>query len=187
METFFKTNKLSEIKMLRKKVGITQKELAKLSGVSQSLIAKIEADSIDPAFSNISKIFSALRSLQKKESLTAKDLIRSRVFSCKPDDSVKDVIKSMKKHEISQLPVLESDIVLGIVSETGIIDRMLNSEKKDLTVFDVMEENPPIISSSTDIEVVSNLLKHFSIVIVQDKGKLKGIITRSDILRKLYY
>ncbi len=52
---------LSEIKHLRKKFGLTQSQLAKLSGVSQSLIAKIEADRIDPTFSKAQKIFEAIK------------------------------------------------------------------------------------------------------------------------------
>ena len=48
---------IKEIKILRKKLEITQNELAKKSGVSQSLIAKIESSNIDPAYSSIKKIF----------------------------------------------------------------------------------------------------------------------------------
>ena len=39
---------LREIKELRKKFGLTQTDLAELAGVSQSLIAKLESNMIDP-------------------------------------------------------------------------------------------------------------------------------------------
>ena len=42
---------LNEISRLRKQLGLTQAELAKLSGVSQSLIAKLEAGKIEPSYS----------------------------------------------------------------------------------------------------------------------------------------
>ena len=45
-------NTLQEIKHLRKKFNLTQGELAKLAGVSQSLIAKIESNKINPTFTN---------------------------------------------------------------------------------------------------------------------------------------
>ena len=41
---------LDEISKLRKKLGISQSELSELSGVSQSLIAKLEAKKIDPSY-----------------------------------------------------------------------------------------------------------------------------------------
>ncbi|MBI2079314.1 helix-turn-helix domain-containing protein, partial [Candidatus Micrarchaeota archaeon] len=44
---------VSKLGSLRRKLGITQKELAKLAGVSQSLIAKIEMGKIDPAYSKV--------------------------------------------------------------------------------------------------------------------------------------
>jgi len=41
---------LSRIREIRKKLNISQRELAMKAGVSQSLIAKIEGNNIDPSF-----------------------------------------------------------------------------------------------------------------------------------------
>jgi len=49
-----------------------------------------------------------------------------------------------------------------------------------------MQESPPIVSKTTSIQVVSSLLKHFPMVAVAEEGKLVGIITKSDLLGKLY-
>ncbi|MBU4502216.1 MAG: helix-turn-helix domain-containing protein, partial [Nanoarchaeota archaeon] len=48
---------LEEIKIRRNKIGLTQTQLARLAGVSQSLIAKIESKKIDPTFSKTKSIF----------------------------------------------------------------------------------------------------------------------------------
>ncbi|NQU98032.1 CBS domain-containing protein [Candidatus Woesearchaeota archaeon] len=177
---------ISEIKSVRKKLGMTQSELAKKADVSQSLIAKIESEKLDPTLSNANKIFNALDSLQKKESLKAKDFIHKGVVSCQEDEFVKDVIKKMKRHEISQLPVMKGDSIVGVVSETRIIDHLIDDPNQNLKISDVMGDVPPIVSMSTDESVISSLLRVFSLVIVQDKGKIRGLITRSDILRKIY-
>ena len=52
---FFMLADLSEIRILRKQHNLTQSQLARLAGVSQSLIAKLEAGLIDPGYANFRK------------------------------------------------------------------------------------------------------------------------------------
>ncbi|HLD79260.1 MAG TPA: CBS domain-containing protein [Candidatus Nanoarchaeia archaeon] len=49
-----------------------------------------------------------------------------------------------------------------------------------------MDEAPPIVPLTTSISVVSNLLKHYSLVLVKEKGTLVEIITKADLLRKAF-
>lgn len=51
---------LDEIAKRRKLLGLTQKQLAKIAGVSQSFIAKIESGKIDPSYSKAKAIFDTL-------------------------------------------------------------------------------------------------------------------------------
>ena len=51
---------LTRIKQMRRNLELTQTELAKLSGVSQSLIAKIERGNIEPSYTIARKIFAVL-------------------------------------------------------------------------------------------------------------------------------
>ncbi len=178
------TYELEEIKKIRKKLGLTQTELAIRAGVSQSLIAKIESARIDPTYTKTKKIFAALSDLEKKEEIKAEELMATKIVSVSPDDSMKDAIAKMKKFQISQLPVIDSHKLVGLVSESTILDSMINS--RGSRVRDIMQESPPIVSKTTSIQVVSNLLRHFPIVIVSEEGKLVGLITKSDLLGKLY-
>ena len=65
---------------------------------------------------------------------------------------------------------------------------MLNAlmGKKGKIVSDIMEEIPPTVSKTASIRVVSNLLRHYPAVLVSDGGRLAGLITKADLLGKLY-
>ena len=69
---------LNEIKKLRKKYNLNQKELADKAGVSQSLIAKIESGKVEPTFTKAQKIFEALDELREKEEIKAKEIMNTK-------------------------------------------------------------------------------------------------------------
>ncbi|MBN2422768.1 CBS domain-containing protein [Candidatus Woesearchaeota archaeon] len=176
---------LKQIKLLRKKLGLTQSELAIRANVSQSLIAKIESNKIDPSYNNAKKILETLTQLESKKDLTAKEIMNSRIISVSPDDSIKSAISKMKKFDISQLPVLDGNHAVGYVSESIIIDNLLN-ESKDNLIKNIMEDSPPIVPLDTSKTIIASLLKQFPLVLVKEKENLKGIITKADLLKVLY-
>ena len=53
------------VKTIRKQIGVNQTELAKEARVSQSVIARLESGKIDPSYTKMKKIFSALEKLGK--------------------------------------------------------------------------------------------------------------------------
>jgi predicted transcriptional regulator len=171
---------LNEIKQVRKKLGLTQTELAKHANVSQSLIAKIESGRIDPTYSKTKRIFDTLNELSKKHELNAEEIMQKRIISVEPNEAIKEAINKMKKYEISQMPVIKEHKCVGVVSEGGILDALINKEVK--CVKEIMEECPPIVSKKTSMSVISNLLKFYPIILVSEDGKLIGVITKSDII-----
>ncbi|MBI3027344.1 CBS domain-containing protein [Candidatus Woesearchaeota archaeon] len=178
------TYELEEVKKIRKKLGLTQAELANRADVSQSLIAKIESGRIDPTYTKAKKIFAALTELEKKEEIKAEQMMAIRIISIDSCAPIKEAIGKMKKFGISQLPVIDDGKLIGFVSESTILDALINSKGK--TVKDVMQEAPPIVSKTTSIQLVSSLLKHYPMVLVSEEGRLIGLITKSDLLGKLY-
>lgn len=173
---------LSEIKALRKKLGLTQAELAKYAGVSQSLIAKIEAGDIDPTYSKTQKIFEALQEISAKEELKASDLLKKNIIFIKPTEKLKSAITKMKNNNISQVPVVDGDNVLGLVSEAIVLDAIINKKSSDIEIKEIMKDAPPVITKDATVDVISNLLKFYPIVLVGEKGKILGLITKSDLL-----
>src|SRR3989344_3886333 len=153
------TYELEEIKKIRKKLGMTQTQLSQRAGVSQSLIAKIESGRIDPTYTKSKKIFAVLSEMEKKEEVKAEQIMPNKIVSVLPSTPLQEAIEKMKKFQISQLPVGENHKLVGLVSEGIILDAILDQKSK--LVKDIMQEAPPIVSKSTSINVVSNLLKHY--------------------------
>jgi predicted transcriptional regulator len=172
---------LPQIKAIRKKCNISQVELAKLADVSQSLIAKIEAGKIDPTYTKSQKIFAALDKLNQQQGEKAKNLMNTHVFLCKSTDTIKQVALKMRKHNISQMPVMLNDNVAGIISEKIVMNTLIN--KPSFTqVGEVMQTSPPIVAQDTTQEAILSMLNHFQAVLVAHKGKVQGVITKSDML-----
>jgi len=176
---------LKEIKEIRKKFGLTQTDLAKKAGVSQSLVAKIEAGRLDPTYTNARKIFDALDNLTQKQEMKAEEIMTKKIVSVTKESDVTDIIKKMKKYEISQLPVIEKDKVIGTVSESTVLDSIV-SGKKEIKAKDIMQDTPPTISKNASLSVVSSLLKFYPMIMVVEQSKILGVITKSDIIRKVY-
>jgi predicted transcriptional regulator len=171
---------LKDLKKLRQNIGLTQQELAKKSGVSQSLIAKIESGIIDPAYSKAVKIIETIENYSKEKEKKALDVMNKKIITIKSNDLIINAIKKMRQHSISQLPVVLDDKPLGIISESIILESLI--DKKFEYVSDIMEEIPPIISKFTNLSVISKILTIYPMVLVSEKGKIIGIITRADVI-----
>ena len=175
---------ITKLKEIRRKLDLTQHEFAFKAGVSQSLIAKIEANKIDPTYSKVKKIENAIDSLSKHKEKEAKDIMIKNIILAKSEDKISKVIKLMNKYSISQLPVLEKDKVIGLITESSILEKSLENANI-LKAKDLMIEAPPLISENTKISVVSSLLKYYPLILVSKKGGLKGLITKADLLNSL--
>ncbi len=177
---------LKEIKLRRKQFGLTQSELARQAGVSQSLITKIESGRLIPSYENAKKLFDFLESLHKKTGLKAKDLMSKDVISAKPSYSLKAAIRLMEKRAISQLPIIDKGRVIGTISEKSVLDKLHRTadlnDLRDLNVREVMDDAMPLIQENLPFPLVSSLLEHNQGLLVAKRGKITGIITKADIL-----
>ena len=180
---------LSELKRKRQAFDLTQIELAQKTGVSQSLIAKTEAGRIIPGYANAKKLFDFFESLHHESELRAHQLMAHKVLSARPDSTLKDATRAMEKNAVSQLPVIEEGKNIGTISEKLVLDKMneVNDPTKagKLIVRDVMGEAMPVIMGYSSFRAVSALLENNAGVLVARKGKIVGIITKSDLLNSM--
>ena len=174
-----------DIRRMRIMAGLTQKELAERAGVSQSLIARIEAGTVDPRLSTLRKILKALT--PSIGELKAGHVMHKPVIWVDVDEPVKSVVELMEKYGISQVPVLERGAVVGTIHETTLLKHFLKT-KNPSALFnkparEVMDDPLPIVSPSSSISDVLALLSGENpAVLVMEGGKLVGIITKIDVI-----
>lgn len=177
---------LERISKMRKQLGLTQKQLADLSGVSQSLIAKIESGKIDPAYSKVVRIINALESEQNRGKKTAAEIMTPSLISSSPDDNVEKAANIMREKDISQIPVIEGNRCVGSISETAIVELVSNNgDPKSTKVRDVMQDSFPVVPANSVMDMIVDLLKHYPAVLVEKNGRFAGIITKADMLKAI--
>jgi cystathionine beta-synthase len=118
------------------------------------------------------------------EVLGAKDGEAPPIVGVAPGASVRQALRLMSLHTVSQLPVLDGASCVGSVSESSLTVRGLEDPKTlDRSVADVMEAPFPIVEAAQPADAVVKLLtKSNRAVLVRTDGELRGIVTRGDLL-----
>jgi predicted transcriptional regulator len=191
---------LDKIRQMRKRLNLSQRELASLAGVSQSLIAKIERGSIDPSYSNVRKILMAFEEVLRRRKvegmklgaqLTVGDLATRGVVQVVPEQTVGECVERMMKGRFTQLPVMVGDKVVGGITDDRIRDYTIEETRANRKTYDmvmqtkveeVMMDPFPILSEDTPIELASVHLQREEAVLVSRKGQIVGILTSADFL-----
>lgn len=95
-------------------------------------------------------------------------------------------IKLMREHQISQLPVVEEKKVVGIISETILIQNLFGKEKIPLTVSDIMDREVMFLPQNASLTHLSKALAQKEMIVITDSyGKPLDVLTRIDILSHL--
>lgn len=123
------------------------------------------------------------------------DWMTPSVLAVETFDSIALARRLMAKHRVNQLPVLENDRLVGIVTDRDVRDAyptslMINHPQAidrfadKVTVEEVMTHDVLIVGPETALMTAVGLLRRHRIgaLPVIKSQKLVGIITRSDIL-----
>lgn len=180
---------LETIASRRRKLNLTQSQLAGASGVSQSYIAKLESKKIEPSYSKVKAILDALQRLEQKGEARAAEIMTPNVISVQSYDPVEKGVELMRRYGFSQLPVLEGDQSVGSVSEKTIIERIVGGKGRETVtrspVSEIMEDAFPQVGEDAPVSVLTSLLKAYPAILVSNKGRIIGIITKADLLKTL--
>ena len=142
--------------------------------------------------------------------MRARDVMSTTLYTVERTTPIQDVIRTLLEHEISGMPVVEGERVVGIISEGDLIlreranrprggmaylaqqlfedhEKLAEEYRKahGLVAEDVMTRNVVTVLPGTPVEEVAHLLAERNVkrVPVVDDGRLVGIVSRRDVLR----
>ncbi|HVF41591.1 MAG TPA: pyridoxal-phosphate dependent enzyme [Pyrinomonadaceae bacterium] len=108
---------------------------------------------------------------------------RPRLLSVGPRDSVSEALALMDKHGVTQVPVMEEGKPVGSVRENRLMAKVLGDRDLLSTpVADLMEASFPVIDVDASSSEVIKLLRRNPAVLVEEFGRITGVITRHDML-----
>jgi len=121
--------------------------------------------------------------------LGRKDASALAMISVSPGATVRQAIRLMALHDVSQVPVMEGSVCIGSVAESQLTSRSLADPKVlDQTVSDVMDQPFPTVEADQPVESVAKLLsKSNRAVLMKKDGLVQGIVTRFDVLEYLMH
>jgi cystathionine beta-synthase len=105
------------------------------------------------------------------------------LVTASPDERIADVLVKMNEAGVTQLPVVEDGRSVGSLREHRILSRVLgNRDLLESSVSEVMEESFPVLDVDASLSDVTRQLQASPAVLVEEYGRITGIITRHDVL-----
>jgi predicted transcriptional regulator len=100
-----------------------------------------------------------------------------------PDQKVADALQMMSNYGLSQVPVLDDGKSVGSLREGRLMAKLLdNRDLMQSKVSDLMDAALPVVSEDVAVETAVKYLKRSPALLVEEYGRIVGIITRHDVL-----
>jgi predicted transcriptional regulator len=179
--------------VLRRRVGLTQAQLAERVDTSQSLIARIERGQVNPSVETLRRILEVIEQERQVHS-RVKDLLKWKRQTSKlpplvwvaPTDKVRRAVLLMRRFGISQLPVLHNRSPVGSIYERTIIRHLVLAGASAVfsrSIQEIMEAPFPVVESDEHIEVAfDKMASGVEAMLVMDHGRPAGVLTKIDMI-----
>jgi cystathionine beta-synthase len=123
---------------------------------------------------------------------TVRDLVINRTteglaVAVGPHDTLRTVFARMRAADVSQMPVMEGDKLVGLVDESDLLGALIDGEDSaakafDRPVKDVMVTKLETISADAPIKDLVPLFRKDYVGVVMDGDRFIGLVTRIDLI-----
>ncbi len=109
-------------------------------------------------------------------------------YSVSKEEKIKQVLAIMKMHDISQLPIMDNGEVIGTISESSILQHILENPLKnaDKSASEIMSEPMPRVSMDLPLSLLNKCFSEkMPGVITKDQNNQYHVLTKYDIIQAL--
>src|SRR5438067_371075 len=120
-----------------------------------------------------------------KKRMKISGIYRPEVVTAELSDNVSRAARRMRLHEISALPVVQHERLVGIVTERDITRAVAEEmDPNTATVADIMTQHPLVATPNEDAQAVATRMLEHGIrhLPVVDGHRLLGVISARDLL-----
>lgn len=113
-----------------------------------------------------------------------RNMPRRELLTTSSADLIADAVVTMKERGVSQLPVLEEGKVVGILTESDVLGKLVDGRcSMTSAVAEVMFRNVTTVHEKDDARKLTEIFADGSVAVVVDEGMaLKGLITKMDLV-----
>ena len=105
------------------------------------------------------------------------------VITAKPTDPVAAIVRIMKDKGISQLPVVEGDKLVGMISEVTLLNYLLESESNlEKPIGPLVEKDAASVAPDAPIAKLKEIFAKGKVACVVENGRVVGIVTKIDMI-----
>src|SRR5690606_24103632 len=132
--------------------------------------------------------------MSTSDQTTAKDIMSTELIQATEQMTIEEALKILINNRITGLPVVDNTGKMkGVVSEYDLLNQIAKSKKMDSKVFGECIHFSSKVDFITEDTPLSTIMKEFistkyrRLPVLNQDGKLVGIITRRDLMRVFYY
>mgnify|MGYP000116383716 CR=1 FL=1 len=118
---------------------------------------------------------------------TLRSLPRRKLITAASADTIADAVMNMKEHGISQLPVVDAGRLVGILTETDVLTKLVDGRATLASaVAEVMFRNVTTVKANEDAgKLLDIFTKGMVAIVLDDKDAVLGVISKMDLVDML--
>ena len=119
---------------------------------------------------------------------SVREIMTSNPTTVRPESPVTDAARLMGSEDVGSLPVVEGDMLVGVVTDRDIAVRVV-AEGKDpnaTTVGDIHSSDPVTVTADQGLDEALNEMARHQVrrLPVVDGAKLVGVLAQADVARE---
>jgi len=108
---------------------------------------------------------------------------RHPLFTADAADGVQPIIKLMKTHGISQLPVMEGGKMVGMISEVDLLNALLKDpDAVGRPVGELVDQNYVMVPPDAPVSRLAAIFSEGKVALVEENGKIAAVVTKIDLI-----